>query len=466
MPNELTQHEPATNGAAVQVEPALAASATPLPQAPPREAEKRDFLRQRLQSLDVYRGLIMVTLAFNAFGLTGTAVRHLQQPHPATAPLTLTVFGPVTAAATYVQNRQQAPAWETVWHHTDHVQWAGCGYWDLIQPSFMFMVGLAAAFSYAKRRQLGQSYAGMFSHAAWRSVVLVFLGIFLISNWTRTGSTTWSFMNVLTQIGLGYWLLFLLWDRPVRTQALAAAVILVATWLLYVLYPNSGIDLATGDPAVGVSKQWARDHLSGIAPAWHKNANVGHALDVWLLNLLPLKEPFRFNEGGYQTLNFLPSLATMLFGLMCGELLRSARSAGRKLQLLIAAGLAGLVLGQVLDLTGICPLVKRIWTPSWALYSTGWCCLILAGLYAVVDVLGFRRWAYPLLVVGVNSLAIYCMSQLLKPWVAQTLRIHFGADVFAWAGPLWEPAVQATLVGLCFWLACWWMYRQKIFVRI
>src|SRR5439155_17482903 len=144
---------------------------------------------------------------------------------------------------------------------------------------------------------------------------------------------------------------------------------------------------------------------------------------------------------GYQTLNFLPSLATMLFGLMCGELLRSARPSSRKLLILVAAGAAGLALGQFLNLTGICPLVKRIWTPSWALFSTGWCCLILAGLYLVVDVIGWRRWAFPLVVVGVNSLAIYCMSQLLKPWVAGTLRIHFGPNVFAWLGPLYEPAV-------------------------
>jgi predicted acyltransferase len=450
MAHELIQREAAVvREPAVQVEPAAATNGqqTPVPQPAPRDAEKRDFLRRRLVSLDVYRGLIMVTLAFNGFGLAATALNHLRDPDPATAPLALTAFGPAQEAGTYLQNTAREPGWAAVYHHFEHVEWTGCGYWDLIQPSFMFMVGLAAAFSYAKRRQLGQSYAGMFGHAVWRSLVLIFLGIFLTSNWSRTG-TVWSLMNVLSQIGLGYWLLFLLWDRPVRTQALAAAGILLGTWLLYVLYPYSGINLETGDLTVGVSRQWAQDHLSNLSPAWHKNANVGHALDVWLLNLFPRSEPFVFNNGGYQTLNFVPSLATMLFGLMCGELLRSSRSAGRKLLILIAAGLGGLAVGYVLDVTGICPLVKRIWTPSWALYSTGWCCLILAGLYLVVDVIGLRRWAFPLVVVGVNSLAIYCMSQLLKPWVAGTL------------------AVQSILVGLFFWLVCWWMYRQKIFLRI
>src|SRR5439155_25743922 len=115
-----------------------------------------------------------------------------------------------------------------------------------------FMVGLAAAFSYAKRRQLGQSHAGMFGHAVWRSLVLIFLGIFLTSNWSRTG-TVWSLMNVLSQIGLGYWLLFLLWVRPFRIRVWSAAAILVATWALYVVYPFfnplAGINLDTGNTA-------------------------------------------------------------------------------------------------------------------------------------------------------------------------------------------------------------------------
>ena len=193
---------------------------------------------------------------------------------------------------------------------------------------------------------------------------------------------------------------------------------------------------------------------------------MGHAIDLWLLNLLPRQKPFEFNSGGYQTINVLPSLATMLFGLMCGELLRSPRPGRQKLLILLCAGVGGLLVGQVLNLTGVCPLVKRIWTPSWALFSTGWCCLILAGLYAVVDVLGWRQWTWPLVVVGVNSIAIYCMSMLLKPWVAATWKIHLGPQVFLAWGPLNEPLLTALVVGLTFWLACWWMYRNKIFIRI
>ena len=171
-------------------------------------------------------------------------------------------------------------------------------------------------------------------------------------------------------------------------------------------------------------------------------------------------------HGGYATLNFIPSIATMLFGLMCGELLRSQRAAKKKLQLLAFAGIGGLLSGWLLDALGICPIVKRIWTPAWTLFSTGWCCLILAALYGVIDVFNYRRWIYPLAVAGMNSIALYCMSMLLKPWTTKTLKTPLGDELFLLAGPLNEPFFQATLTGLCFWLVCWWMYRQNIFVRI
>lgn len=428
--------------AAMNDRPAAQPEASVEPQAPvtaKRASAPREFLAARLHSLDAYRGLIMVSLAFGGFGLAATADKHLAE-----AP--------------------DSSFWQQVRFQFEHVEWAGGGFWDMIQPSFMFMVGVSMAYSYSRRRERGQSYPAMLGHAAWRSVVLVLLGVFLISNWSK--STNWSLVNVLTQIGLGYTFLFLLWDRPRWVQGTAAAAILLGTWLLYVLWPGTGIPLESGNEAVGVSAAWAQEHLAGISPAWHKNANAGHAIDLWLLNLLPQEEPFAFNRGGYQTINFLPSLATMIFGLMCGELLRNRTTPRQKLAILTAAGVAGIVLALLLHAAGICPIVKRIWTPAWTLYSTGICCLILAGLYAVVDVLRFKAWTWPLMIVGVNSIAIYCMGQLLKPWTARTLQTHLGPDIFNLAGPLWEPAVKACLIGLCFWLACWWMYRQKIFIRI
>lgn len=421
-------HEPHRPAPSVETAPARPAIDHSEPPAP----------TGRLQSLDAYRGLIMVALAFNGFGLAATATNHLAEA-PGSA------------------------FWRAVHHQFEHVEWIGCGFWDLIQPSFMFMVGVSMAYSYVNRQRAGQTWGRMFAHASWRAAVLVLLGIFLISNSRRI--TEWSLMNVLTQIGLGYPFLFLLWGRSLRTHVITAAALLLGTWALYAFHPSAGIDPARGAPEVGVTASWAQEHLTAVAPAWHKNANVGHAVDTRLLNQLPRRDPFVFNAGGYQTINFIPSLATMLFGLMCGELLRSGRTSQRKLAILIAAGLGGLAAGVVWSWLG-CPLVKRIWTPSWALYSTGWCCLILAALYAMIDIRKWRAWSFPLVVVGMNSIAIYCMGILLPSWTARTLQTHFSEGLFKVFGAANAPFVQATLVGLVFWTICLWMYRRKIFLRI
>ena len=380
----------------------------------------------------------MVSLAFKGFGLRQTAENHLTAD-------------------------PDSSFWQTIHYQFSHVPWTGCGYWDLIQPSFMFMVGVSMAYSYAKRSRLGHAYGKMLRHALWRSTILILLGIFLISD--SGSSTSWSLMNVLTQIGLGYTFLFLFWGRRLRSQSLGAALILILTWMLYVLYPAAGVDLATGSE-VGLKPEWAQEHLAELSPAWHKNANLGHAVDSWLLNRLPRQAPFVYNGGGYQTINFIPSLATMLFGLMVGELLRSRRSAQANLKALLTAGILGLIAGLIFDWTGLCPLIKRIWTPSWAIFSTGWCCLILAGLYALIDVAKIRRWTFPLVLVGTNSIAIYSMSMLLPGWVAGTFQTHLGQDIFQLWGAGNEPALESLMVGLTFWLTCWWMYRRRIFLRV
>jgi len=406
--------------------------------------ETRGNQLERLHSLDAYRGLIMVTLAFVGFGLADTAENHLQQ-------------------------NPDSAVWQNVEYQFRHVQWTGCSYWDLIQPSFMFMVGVSMAYSYAKRKRLGHSYPRMLGHAIWRSLALILLSVFLMSLSSRHEQTHWTFMNVLAQIGLGYTFLFLLWDRKPWVQAAAAMLILIGTAIAYETYPEAGIDLEHGRPEVGVSQEWAQEHLEGVREPWHKNANIGHKIDRIVLNQFPRKEPFEFNKGGYQTINFIPSIATMIFGLMCGGLLRSGRKPTRKLAILIAAGLVGLAVGQVLDRTGLCPSIKRIWTPSWAIFSGGWCCVILGALYLFVDMFRLRWLAFPLIVVGMNSIVIYCMSMTLKPGTARQLQKHFGEGLFTLYGNVptaWQPTVQATLVGLVFWLVCYYLYRRKIFIAI
>lgn len=321
-------------------------------------AQSPPAVSSRLVSLDAFRGFIMLAMASAGFRLAEIARdEHLRD----------------------------CPVMRALAYQAEHVAWRGCAFWDLIQPAFMFMVGAAMAYSYAGRQARGQSYGSMFAHALYRAVVLVLLGVFLTSNWSS--QTDWVFTNVLCQIGLGYPLLFLVWNRPVRWQLLAAALILVGDWALFYAWPvpSPGFDNST----YKLADNWP--HLTGMAAHWDKNTNLAAAADHAFLNWFPRKEPFTYSEGGYTTLNFVPSLATMIFGLIAGGLMRNAWPPGKKVAVLLAWGAASLAAGYLLDRTGVCPSVKRIWTPSWALFSTGWVLWMLAGFYALIDMAGFRR---------------------------------------------------------------------------
>lgn len=354
----------------------------------------------------------------------------------------------------------ESTVWQFVDYHVRHAAWVGCTAWDLIQPSFTFMVGVSLAYSCLARTTRGQSYGQLFAHAIFRAVFLTLLGVFLRSN--GRAATYWTFEDVVSQIGLGYVLLFLLWRRGVAQQAVALGAILIGYWALFAFWP---LPEASHDwAAVGVVPD-GEHQLSGFAAHWNKNANPAHDFDVWFLNLFPRETPFTHNGGGYHTLSFIPSLATMIMGLMAGELLLAERTVRRKLGTLLVAGIAGLAAGALLDALGVCPLVKRIWTPSWTLYSGGWALLILVALYAIMDVGRIRAWAFPGIVVGLNPLTMYIMSGLLPGWLRTTIETHAG-DVFGLLGDTYRPFLGKTVGLLILFLICLWMYRRKIFLRV
>jgi predicted acyltransferase len=386
----------------------------------------------RLTSLDAYRGLVMFLMMAEVLSLSRVA-----------------------------RARPDSALWQFLAHHQSHVEWIGCSLHDLIQPSFSFLVGVALPFSLASRAARGQSRTRMTFHAAWRSLVLILLGVFLRS--IGAHQTNWTFEDTLSQIGLGYVALFLLGFRPMREQWAALVLILVGYWAAFALYPLPGPDFDYGK--VGASNAWP--HLMiGFAAHWNKNSNPAWAFDTWFLNLFPREKPFAFNGGGYATLSFIPTLGTMILGLIAGGIVRSERTPWGKVRWLAAAGAVGLAAGAALGWLGVCPVVKRIWTPSWVLFSGGWCFLLLAGFYLLIDLWGHRRWAFPLVVVGMNSIAAYCMAHMFDGFIASSLKTHLGADAFKVFGQPYEPLVHGALVLLMMWLLLFWMYRRKIFLRI
>jgi predicted acyltransferase len=388
----------------------------------------------RLVSLDAYRGLVMFLMMAE-----------------------LLKFGLVSKAL------PDNPVWGFLAHHQSHVEWVGCSLHDLIQPSFSFLVGVSLPFSLAARRSLGQSVPLMTLHAFWRAFVLVWIGIILRSLWGKLPD--YGFTDTLSQIGLGYGFLFLLGLTSARVQWVAVGVILVGYWLFFALGPQPGP--GTDWAGFGIKPEWlSQNGLEGFAAHWSKNYNSALAFDQWFLNLFPREDRFFTNSGGYQVLNFVPTLATMLLGLIAGGVLKDDRSHWAKVKWMTAAGAIGLAAGYALGYFGICPVVKRIWTPSWVLFSGGWCFLLLAGFYTVVEIGGWKGWCFPLLVVGSNSIAAYCMStSFIKPEIHKMMFRHFGWFIQQ-VGPVYEPLVWGAVTLSVLWLVLFWMYRRRVFIKV
>jgi predicted acyltransferase len=346
-------------------------------------------------------------------------------------------------------------------HQQQHVNWVGCVLHDMIQPSFSFLVGVALPLSLRRRTQEGQPLWRRTIHAGWRAIVLILLGVFLRS--THSPQTRWTFEDTLSQIGLGYVFLYLIAQCSVRVQWGAFFAILLGYWLLFAMYPLPGPDF---DWTRIQSSPEAPGRLTGFSAHWNLNTNPAWAFDAWFLNLFPREKPFTHNGGGYSTLSFIPTLATMILGLLAGGVLTSDRSVQGKLNWLCLAGLIALACGYGLDAAGLCPIVKKIWTPSWVLFSGGWCFLILAAFYAVIDVANLRAWSFPLVVVGMNSIAAYLIAHLWDGFIARALNTHLGESTFAIAGKEYQPLLIGAAVLLTEWLILLWMYRRRIFLRI
>jgi predicted acyltransferase len=386
----------------------------------------------RVVSLDVLRGTVMLLMLNEATQLPQVA-----------------------------QNFPHSWFWTAIAFNTQHVQWQGCSLHDLIQPAFSFLVGAALPFSIASRQQKGRTFKQMLAHSVWRAFLLIFLGIFLRSQ--KFGHTYWTFEDTLTQIGLGYVFLFLLGFTRVRTQVIALVLILICFWAAFALYPVPGPNFDY--PRVGVPQNWEHNY-TGFLSHFNKNSNLSWAFDVWFLNLFPREHPFVFNEGGWSTLSFIPTLATMILGLLTGEWLRSDRLKTEKLRGLVIAGIGLVLLGLICQWVGICPIVKRVWTSSFTLYSGGLVILSLAGFYALVEWKGWRAWAFPLIVVGMNSIAIYVMSWTMEPFVRSALHRHFGWLINSTVSPVFQPIAYGFGIILSFWLILYWMYKRKLFLRI
>jgi predicted acyltransferase len=188
------------------------------------------------------------------------------------------------------------------------------------------------------------------------------------------------------------------------------------------------------------------------------------------MNLFPRPHRFLFNPGGYLTLSFIPTLGTQIIGLIAGRWLLNSAPAVPIRRLSIAAALL-IACGLAFHFTGVCPIVKRIWTPSWTLFSGGVCLLFLVAISWLVDLRGHRRIGFPLIVLGTNSIAAYLLADIMDNLDEAVYKFHLwpsGLNLFSPAP--WSLALAPIYVGsltlLFYWLILVGMYKNKIFLRI
>jgi heparan-alpha-glucosaminide N-acetyltransferase len=390
----------------------------------------------RLVSLDAYRGLVMFLVCLRMLELDEVALHF-----------------------------PDSALWRFIGFHSSHVPWVGCSLNDVIHPSFVFLTGVSLVFSVAARSAKGQSKWSMTGHALWRSVVLILLGIFLRSQ--GRPMTNWTFDETLTQTGLGYMALFGLTFAGPRLRWACFSLLLAGAWLFYALHP---VIPPHPDPeAFNTALDWKHDFTCFFAH-WNHNRNAGWSLDLQLLNAFPRPRPYVGYLGGYVTVNFVTTIGTMILGLMAGTWLRQARGMTGGSRWVTArfmtVGAICLLAGLGLHASGLCPLVKRLWTPAWVFFSGGLCFLILAGLYQIVDVRLCRRWAFPFVILGMNSIAIYLMRHTLDGWLFENLERHLGSAVFQVFGAELQPVLIGACSVLILWLAILWMHRKKIYLRV
>jgi predicted acyltransferase len=349
----------------------------------------------RLLSLDAYRGFIMLLLVSEGFGF-GVLKGH--------------------------------PRWAWLAAQADHTAWEGCTFWDLIQPAFTFMVGVAMPFALARRIASGANTARVFRHVIWRALLLIVLSN-IYSNWGSRNGLKLQFINVLCQIAFGYVLCFLITRMNFRWQAAAAVGLLAGYWALFTLFP-------------------------GPDGPWSKMGNVGAVIDRKLLG---------YNYSGYYTtINFVGNAVTILFGCWAGALLRANRTHAYKLKVLAGCAAAGFVLG--LTLQPLTPMVKRLWTDSFTFFSAGWVISMLIAFYWVIEVRQAKRWAFPFVVLGTNSIFIYSLGQIgIKGWLNRGLQAFTGD--FRFLGDF-GAIPQQILVLAALWYVCYWLHRRQIFFKI
>lgn len=381
----------------------------------------------------------------------------------------VTILG-ASLPARWVEWLTQNVDWPMLRQQMNHVQWSGFSAWDLIMPLFLFIVGAAMPFSFSARLEQGASKLRLYGRVLRRVLLLWVLGAIAQGNllkfdaWipeafdsNNTDCSLHLFSNTLQAIAVGYLVAAIaLMHFPKSVQVAFAALLVLGYWLILLFVPVPGQEAGLLEP-----KQ-----------------NLALHIDEALLG--------RFRDGTTYTwiLSGLGFGATALLGVFSGHLLRSQWSGLMKTLWLTLLGIGLLGLGLAwhghfaipktnivveYDSPWLCPIIKHIWSSSMILYAAGWCYLLLALFYLVIDVIGLRRWAFFFIVIGANAIFAY-MAVRLIPFSKIADNLFGGvARMSNQFQPPWPAVGQAELALLSFallWLTLLYMYRKGTFLRV
>lgn len=356
---------------------------------------KPDFGQERILSVDFFRGLTMFLL-ISGYGQ---------------------LFNPASSS----------PFVAAIGRQMDHADWQGLTAWDLIQPFFMFIVGVAMPFSFSRKWAEGESWNKSFNGVIRRSLLLLFLG------WLVSSETKSSFTNVLAQLSVTYLIAFLLMRKAIKWQVLVSVILIVFTDVLYRVWPVNGFD-----------QPFTADH------------NFGSWFDIFLTGGL--------SEDRWVAFNAIPTAAHTIWGVIAGMILLKDWTPQKKVSTLLIIGIAGVIAGYMLGM--YVPIIKRVCTSSFIIVSGGYAFAGLAISYFLIDVLNFKKVAMFFAIVGMNPLFIYLFWHSGGRLVLMNLAKPVTNRFFGWIGPDAITAATILVVSGMMWYICYFLYKRKIFIKI
>ena len=310
-----------------------------------------------------------------------------------------------------------------------HHPWNGLRFWDLIQPYFMFIVGLSLPFAVKTRIKSGVTSPQILIHVLKRSVILFLMGWALYC--IGPGKITFRFQNVLAQIGITYLIAYLVMNRSFKFQIIFSLGLLVLTEGLYRFFP-----------------------LEGFNHAFVIHENFGNWLDTLL-----------GGKSNWASFNAIPTAAHTIWGVLAGKLLMSEKPAIKKFKQLLITGVLLVIVGYLMD--PITPIIKRISTSSFVIVSGGWSIITIALLFWIADI---KKWnkGWPLFfgVVSMNSLFIYLFAHVGGAKLVESILHPFTYALFDWGGELIAQVITSLLVWAALWGICYWMYKKRLFIKI